>query len=60
MIRKIDPQWINIPPLSQTPSSRLLPLSLKANSPLKVYKMAFSSHLRMDHSLGAPLVSCAA
>lgn len=31
--------------------------TLKANSPLKVNKVAFSSRLQMDHSLGAPLVS---
>lgn len=53
------PQWIQILRVSETPLSRLLsPPPNKANSPLKVNKVAFSSHLRMDHSLGAPLVSC--
>lgn len=58
MIREIDPhehpQCINIQPLGANPT--LSPL--KADGPLKVNKVAFSSHLPMDHSLGAPLVSC--
>ena len=64
MIREIDPhehpQCINIQPLGANPtlSPRLFFSPLKADGPLKVNKVAFSSHLRMDHSLGAPLVSC--
>lgn len=55
------PQRIHVLRLSKNPTvSRLAnpPPHNKPNSPLKVNKVAFSSHLRMDHSLGAPLVSC--